>query len=154
MQQGEHGIEYGGIKPLFVAEVIVNGGNVGVGAAANLANGRRFEAVLGEHFVGEAAAVRVLRGGEVRELQLELKPQVALVPRSRYDYVPTWFVFGGLVFQVLTLDYLRTWDEWWKNGPKEATPRSVMRFLLPPSASMIQISSLDGRIRPSARRAW
>ena len=29
------------------------------------------------------------------------------------------FVYGGLVFQTLTRDYLTTWDKWWNKAPKE-----------------------------------
>jgi hypothetical protein len=28
-------------------------------------------------------------------------------------------VWGGLVFQPLTRDYLTTWEEWWNKAPKE-----------------------------------
>jgi hypothetical protein len=41
------------------------------------------------------------------------------VPRSRYDMPPQYFVYGGLVFQTLTRDYLTTWDKWWNKAPKE-----------------------------------
>ena len=42
-----------------------------------------------------------------------------LVSRSRYDEPPQYFVYGGLVFQTLTRDYLTTWDKWWNKAPKE-----------------------------------
>jgi hypothetical protein len=29
----------------------------------------------------------------------------------------TAFVYGGLVFQTLTRDYLTTWDKWWNKAP-------------------------------------
>jgi PDZ domain len=41
------------------------------------------------------------------------------VPRSQYDRTPTYFVYGGLVFQVLSRDFLSTWDSWWDKAPKE-----------------------------------
>jgi hypothetical protein len=41
------------------------------------------------------------------------------VPRSRYDQAPQYFLYGGLVFQTLTRDYLTTWDKWWNKAPKE-----------------------------------
>ena len=41
------------------------------------------------------------------------------MPRSRYDQPPQYFVYGGLVFQTLTRDYLTTWDKWWNKAPKE-----------------------------------
>jgi hypothetical protein len=50
MQQPEHGIENGGVEAFLVAEVVVNGGHVRVGAVAYFADCRSFEAVFGEHF--------------------------------------------------------------------------------------------------------
>ncbi|MBM4360187.1 MAG: trypsin-like peptidase domain-containing protein [Deltaproteobacteria bacterium] len=77
------------------------------------------EALLGDHFVGDVISLKVLRRGRVQDLRVELKPYVALVPRSQYDTPPRYFVFAGLVFQPLTLDYLRTWPEWWEKAPPE-----------------------------------
>ncbi len=77
------------------------------------------EVLLGDHFVGDIIALRVLRGGQVRELKLELKPYVSLIPRSQYDMAPRYFVYAGIVFQPLSLDYLRTWPDWWEKAPAE-----------------------------------
>jgi hypothetical protein len=77
------------------------------------------EAVLGDHFVGDVIELKVLRDGRVIDQQLELKPYVSLVPRSQYDTPPTYFVYAGLVFQPLSLDYLRTWPDWWEKAPPE-----------------------------------
>lgn len=35
-----------------------------------------------------------------------LKPQFDLVPLAQHDVLPPYFVYCGLVFQVLSLDYL------------------------------------------------
>ncbi len=78
-----------------------------------------FDVVLGDHFVGDDIALTVLRKGEVKDVTLALKPYVALVPRSAYDTRPSYFVYGGLVFQPLSLDFLRTWRDWWKEAPPE-----------------------------------
>jgi hypothetical protein len=75
--------------------------------------------VLGERFVGDRLELRTLRGARRRDVTVELAPFRPLVPRSQYDREPTWFIFGGLVFQVLSRDYLRTWNKWWDRAPKE-----------------------------------
>ncbi len=77
------------------------------------------EVVLGDHYVGDVIALEVLRAGRVHKLELELKPYVSLVPRSQYDTPPSYFVYAGLVFQPLSLDYLRTWPDWWEKAPPE-----------------------------------
>jgi len=78
-----------------------------------------FEAVLGETFLGDELELTVLREGKRHDVSLLLKPDHPLVPLDRYDARPSWFVFGGLVFQVLTRDYLATWNDWWDKAPKE-----------------------------------
>lgn len=78
-----------------------------------------YEVILAERFIGDTLPLRILRAGKERAVTLELRQFCTLVPRSRYDTVPTWFIFGGLVFQVLDLDYLNTWNKWWQRAPKE-----------------------------------
>ena len=61
----------------------------------------------------------ILRKGVRRKVTVRLEPPAPLVPRSQYDRTPTYFIYGGLVFQVLSRDYLSTWDSWWDKAPKE-----------------------------------
>ncbi len=77
------------------------------------------DAVLGDHFVGDRIKLGVLRDGREQELELELKPYRTIVPRSQYDKAPTYAIYAGLVFQPLSLDYLRTWGDWWDKAPPE-----------------------------------
>jgi S1-C subfamily serine protease len=78
-----------------------------------------YEVLLGEHFVGDALPITIVRAGEEHDIALDLKPFCSLVPRSEYDRDPTWFVYAGLVFQVLTRNYLCTWNDWWDKAPAE-----------------------------------
>ncbi len=67
--------------------------------------------LLSDLHVGDRINLRFVRGGEVRTARLKLGVDASLVPRCRYDVEPRWFVFGGLVFQPLTLNYLETWTK-------------------------------------------
>lgn len=78
-----------------------------------------FSVVLGELAVGDRVDVSVLRGGQRLGLELELRPLLRLVPHSQYDVMPTYLVWGGLVMQALSRDFLATWDEWWTEAPKD-----------------------------------
>jgi hypothetical protein len=41
-----------------------------------------------------------------------------LVPALRYDVRPSFYIYGGLVFCPLTLNYMRTWgDSWTEEAP-------------------------------------
>ena len=79
----------------------------------------RYDVVLGHYFVGDQLALDILRDGRPMRVELTLEPLHHLVPRSRYDVQPSYFVYGGLVFQPLTRDFLATWDKWWNKAPKE-----------------------------------
>jgi S1-C subfamily serine protease len=79
----------------------------------------RYDVVLGERFVGDEVTFEVLRGGELQTISFTLKPLRLLVPRDQYDIEPSYFVYGGLVFQPLSRDFLSTWDSWWDKAPKE-----------------------------------
>jgi S1-C subfamily serine protease len=79
----------------------------------------RYDVVLGHRYIGDKVELGIKRGGMARNITLELRPWQPLVPRSRYDQPPAYFVYGGLVFQTLTRDYLTTWDKWWNKAPKE-----------------------------------
>jgi S1-C subfamily serine protease len=80
----------------------------------------QFDAVIGDHHLGDVVRARVLRRGKAKDLKLTLRPMAWLVPRTEYDRRPMWFLFGGLVFQRLTAEYLRNWGEhWWDKAPKE-----------------------------------
>jgi S1-C subfamily serine protease len=79
----------------------------------------RYDVVLGHRYVGDKIELEIKRGGIARTVALELRRWSPLVPRSRYDQPPQYFLYGGLVFQTLTRDYLTTWDKWWNKAPKE-----------------------------------
>ena len=78
----------------------------------------QFDVVVGEHHVGDPLEARILRDGRRRTVKMKMTPMAWLVPRQRYDRRPTWFVFGGLVFTRLTLQFLQIWgDKWWERAP-------------------------------------
>ncbi len=80
----------------------------------------QFDAVIGDHHCGDTVVARVLRRGKVLALRMVMQPMAWLVPRTEFDRRPMWFLFGGLVFQRLTADFLRIWGEqWWDKAPKE-----------------------------------
>ncbi len=79
----------------------------------------KFGVLLGHYHVGDTIELEVLRHGERLPLEVTLRQARQLVPRSLYDAQPSYFVYGGLVFQVLTRDFLATWSTWWDKAPPE-----------------------------------
>lgn len=69
---------------------------------------------------GDTLDATILRNGERLELQLVLRTMPVekdVVPRYVFDRAPEYMQVGGLVFQPLTVDFLRLWGTWWQNGP-------------------------------------
>lgn len=75
--------------------------------------------VVSDHHVGEELPVEVWRDGARHRLTMTLRRAVSLVEPRRYDTRPRYFVYAGLVFQPLSVDFLQTWSEWWNTSPKE-----------------------------------
>ncbi len=79
----------------------------------------RYDVVLGHHYVGDRFPLTIKRDGVRMEVAVTLQPMEYLVPRAQYDVEPSYFIYGGLVFQPLTRDFLATWAKWWNKAPKE-----------------------------------
>jgi S1-C subfamily serine protease len=68
--------------------------------------------LLIKRHLGDTMRLKILRAGQVQEASLVLKGGEDIVPGLRYDVKPDYYIFGGLVFVRLTLNYLATWEEW------------------------------------------
>ncbi|RMG42608.1 MAG: serine protease [Acidobacteria bacterium] len=77
--------------------------------------------------IGEPIELEWLRGGERRRARIELTPHRPLVPGRHTAEVPRYFVFGGILFQPLSYEYLR---DYFEDPPAElelwATDRNVV----------------------------
>ena len=73
-------------------------------------------ALVEGHAVGDVVPVRVLRSGEMLDLQMTLRDYpagLALMPERRMEGPPPYAVIGGLLFRELDGDYLRSWGPQW-----------------------------------------
>ncbi len=59
--------------------------------------------------VGDVIDVKYLRDGEVKSEKIKLKPAVDLVKISSYYKKPPYYIYGGLVFTVLSIDLINEW---------------------------------------------
>jgi len=63
-------------------------------------------------YVGDKITIEVLRDKKPIKLQVVLKNYVPIVPRTEYDVKPTYYIFSGLVFSKLTVNYIYAlWDQ-------------------------------------------
>jgi S1-C subfamily serine protease len=81
-----------------------------------------FNYLVQNKYINDTVEFNVLRNNEVITLRVKLsKPQnpLQLVPYEQYDVAPTYFILGGLVFQPLTVNFLKLWgDKWHHNASK------------------------------------
>ncbi|HSH13773.1 MAG TPA: serine protease [Desulfurivibrionaceae bacterium] len=74
------------------------------------------------HQLGDEMNLNILRNGRDELVKLKLNLPVGvnqLVPLEQYDVQPTYYIYGGLVFSPLTVNYLKTWGgTWFSNAPK------------------------------------
>ena len=80
-----------------------------------------FDYYIQHHQVRETLRVKIIRSGkpDTRNVPLSVAWGTNdLVPRWRYGIRPSYYLYGGLVFCPLSIDYLRTWgEEWYNHAP-------------------------------------
>ncbi|TFH41989.1 MAG: hypothetical protein E4G96_04390 [Chrysiogenales bacterium] len=68
-------------------------------------------------FVGESVSMKILRGGKRMQVGFKLRPvplRCCHIPLLSYGPTPLYVIFGGLVFQELTIGYLEAFGDEWK----------------------------------------
>lgn len=76
-----------------------------------------FSAILSGKHVGESMKLKVFRNGKRVDESLTLRKASLLVARKEYEKEPSYFVWGGFVFQTLTRNFLETWEDWETQTP-------------------------------------
>lgn len=110
-------VEYGGSAwgALQADDVLLEIDGLRVGANGTVRYRDRFRTgyhvVYGDHYTGDEIDVRILRDGKPLQCRLPLKPHAPLASMLRFDQMPTYFILGGLVFQPLSHDLLKMFNE-------------------------------------------
>jgi S1-C subfamily serine protease len=71
-----------------------------------------------QHFVGDTVEIRIIRSSEAMTLNARLdhrRPDEYLVPPYVVDQAPRFQIVGGLVFQELSMSYLREYGKNWRS---------------------------------------
>lgn len=107
---------WGVIKPGDVLTSI-NGTAIANDGTVELRKGERVMCVhtVSLYQSGALANLGIIRDGKPMRVTVRMKPPVQLVPGPLYEKRPSYFIFGGLVFTVLTNNYLSMWK--WENVP-------------------------------------
>jgi len=76
---------------------------------------------------GDSVRFEIMREGKTMEMEVQLgdPEKLALVPVNLYDALPSYYVYAGLVFTVLSRPYLRAWgSSWSKKAPSPLTEKA------------------------------
>lgn len=82
-----------------------------------------------QHQVGDDVEYKIFRDGREKTVKFPLNNSWGnnmLVPMMRYDVQPTYFIYGGLVFCPVTLNYIMTWGEKWSRN----APSNLLNYFL------------------------
>ncbi|MFH0953814.1 MAG: serine protease [Verrucomicrobiota bacterium] len=75
------------------------------------------------HQLGDPLTAEILRNGQRQNVTVKLvRPMEGdwLIPMEQYGVLPSYFVYGGLVFCPLTVNYLKSWGpNWYDQAPDE-----------------------------------
>ncbi len=78
-----------------------------------------------EKQVGDTIRVSLLRNGAVLESKIALSRPYNmnyLVPMEQYETLPSYYIYGGVVFLTLTKNLLQVWgNDWFNRAPKNLT---------------------------------
>jgi S1-C subfamily serine protease len=80
-----------------------------------------------ENQIGDSLKLNVLRDKQILALDILLNRSIDdnwLIPFEQYDILPTYYIYGGIVFVPLTKNLLQMWgNNWYNSAPKELVAR-------------------------------
>ncbi|MBN2444495.1 MAG: trypsin-like peptidase domain-containing protein, partial [Spirochaetales bacterium] len=81
-------------------------------------NGRiSFSYLISLKQIGENIPCEVWRDGEIKTLDIPLRYEKGRISwYNEYETLPRYYIFGGIIFQVLSREFLKSWREWWYNA--------------------------------------
>jgi S1-C subfamily serine protease len=69
--------------------------------------------------IGEEVAINVLRDKKIVRVSYRLRSYPSRISWfNEFETLPRYCIFGGLVFQNLSKEYLMTWDKWWQTADR------------------------------------
>jgi S1-C subfamily serine protease len=132
-QKAKGGVLVGWVAPFSSAEGFLKSGDILLAldqvsiAEDGTFDFRRNERLTLSYLVtakqmGEEIAATIIRDGKISEIKFPLHPFVNMVPFPHEFEKPPYYIYGGMVFTVLSVDLLMMkGPEWWKEAPPNFT---------------------------------
>lgn len=123
-------------------------GNDGTIALRDVDHGERisFRYALLDKFQGDSLELKILRNKQEMNVDVKVLVQhgLSLVPANQFDVVPSYFIFAGLVFQVLTQPFLtQEWSkDWQQKGPVRFVEKALFGAKEYPDQEVVILSQI------------
>ncbi len=76
-----------------------------------------FSYLVSSRQAGEKTEMEVLRNKKTITISVPLSSKDERVPTyNEYESLPRYFIYGGIIFQPLTREFLESWDTFWYNA--------------------------------------
>ncbi|MCD4780869.1 MAG: trypsin-like peptidase domain-containing protein [Candidatus Omnitrophica bacterium] len=76
--------------------------------------------LISQQQIKDNISVHFIREGEAASVNIPLKKMPFLVPPPQFYDKPPYYIYGGIVFTVLSNDLLLSWGRrWWEKAPNE-----------------------------------
>ncbi len=98
----------------------VNGVPIGMDGTFEFRENERlsFSYLVHNQYIGNSVPVKIARDGKILEETVRFKQFVGMIPHPHYYEKPSYYIYGGFVFTVLSTDLLRSWGkQWWEKAP-------------------------------------
>jgi len=131
---------------LFPDDVIlqINQYDVAADGTVSIRGGERtdYAYAVQEKQAGEFVHLKVLRESKIRDIAVKLDFSIFdhnVVHYSQYDHRPKYFIYGGLVFSVLSEKYLRSFGDSWSWRGRAPINLMYARYLSDPNSPKEEI---------------
>jgi S1-C subfamily serine protease len=81
-----------------------------------------FGYLVQKKYINDTVNFEILRENKIMDIEIKLSTPMnfwRLVPHEQYDVAPRYYILGGLVFEPLTLNFLKEWGKnWYDDAPR------------------------------------
>jgi len=107
----------------------IDGTDVANDATVEFRKGERtiYAHIIQQKHINDHVRLKTLSNQTLKNVEIQLTKPVnfeRLVPHEQFDVTPTYYIFGGLVFEPLTENYLMTWGE----APYSDAPSALLNY--------------------------
>ena len=100
----------------------VNGISIGVDGTVEFRGNERlgFGHLINKKQSGEKIDLKISRNGKILKKSVKLQRFTGLVPYPRHFKKPSYYIYGGLIFSVLSSDLVKSFGgKWWESAPTD-----------------------------------